>query len=137
MAVDGDGFVECDDPVFEIRPQLQRVCAAGERDLGADERQRRLCRRGDPAEFPDEDRGAQAVGYEGRQFPVVCEGRIAVAGAVGLCDPQLHAMQIAAVGVHRLLGVHDAASGGHEVQLAGSNELLRAEAVLVQHRALE
>ena len=66
---------------------------------------------------------------------MVLEAGRAVAGALGLGDPQLHAVQLAAVAAGGLLGVGDAVPGRHQVELAGPDELGGAEAVPVQHLA--
>ena len=59
-----------------------------------------------------------------------------LAGRVGQRDPQLQAAQGRRRGRGRL-GVGDAAAGGHQVERAGPDELLAAEAVLVEHLAAE
>ena len=46
-------------------------------------------------------------------------------------------MELAAVAAGALLGVGDAVAGGHEVELAGRDDLLGAERVAVQRLALE
>jgi hypothetical protein len=66
---------------------------------------------------------------------VVLERGGTVAGPLGLGDPELDAVQHAAEAAGRLLGVGDAVPGGHEVQLAGADELFGAEAVAMQHLA--
>ena len=60
-----------------------------------------------------------------------------VFGGRGLGDPQLHAVQVAAVGAGALLGVGDAPPGRHQVELAGHDDLLAAERVTVQRLALQ
>ena len=54
-----------------------------------------------------------------------------VAGGLGLGDPELGAENEIAIGVHLLLGVDDPRARGHQVQLAGTDDLLIAEAVSV------
>jgi hypothetical protein len=66
---------------------------------------------------------------------VVLEGGPAVAGRLGLGDPKLDAVQLAAVAAGRLLRVGDPLPGGHEVELPGPDDLLAPEAVAVQHLA--
>ena len=66
---------------------------------------------------------------------MVLERRLAVAGRVGLRDPQLDAVQLPAVGAGRLLGVRDAVTGGHQVELARSQHLVGAETVPVPRLA--
>ena len=70
-----------------------------------------------------------------RQLGVVLEGRLAVAGGLGLGHPELDAVELAPVAVGGLLGVGDAVPGGHEVELAGPDDLIGTEAVAVQDLA--
>ena len=62
---------------------------------------------------------------------MVSEVGSAVSGGVGLGDPQLHEELIPTGGGGDLFGVGDAVTGGHEVELAGAQHLLRTEAVAV------
>ena len=74
---------------------------------------------------------------EDRGLGVVLEGRRAVAGPLGLGHPELHQL-LATRGTGRhLLGVHDAVTGGHEVDLAGPEGLLAPEAVTMDELAVE
>ena len=68
---------------------------------------------------------------------MVLEGGRSVPGRRRLRHPELHAVQRSLVATRRLLGVRDAAPGGHEVELAGPDDLLGAEAVPVQDLAVE
>jgi hypothetical protein len=54
----------------------------------------------------------------------------------GQRDPQLRGVQPGLVG-QRFLGVRDAVARGHQVDLAGADDLLVAQAVAVQHLAFE
>ena len=85
---------------------------------------------------PGDQRRRGPAPLDDRELGVVLEAGVAVAEVVGLCDPELHALQRPAVGAGALLGVHHATTRGHQVHLARADELLRAEAVAVQHGAL-
>ena len=63
---------------------------------------------------------------------MVLEVRRTVPGALGLCDPELDGVQLAHLEAGVLLGMGDAVSGRHDVQLPGPDELLGAEAVAVE-----
>ena len=63
---------------------------------------------------------------------MVLEGGRAVAGGLGHGDPQLDALEGAAVVAGGLLGMRDAVACGHEVELARTDDLLGAETVAVQ-----
>jgi len=91
-------------------------------------------RRGEPAEVSDEHGGLPTVEAEPRQLPVVLEGRCAVAGGFRLGHPELHGVQLCRV-PRILLGVRHAVAGGHEIQLAGPDELLGTQVVEVQQLA--
>jgi hypothetical protein len=56
--------------------------------------------------------------------------------APGQRDPQLRRVQARAF-VQRVLGVGDAAPGGHQVDLAGTDDLFVAQRVAVHHLALD
>ena len=88
-------------------------------------------------EFADEDGGDRVVELDVRQLGVVLERRRAVSGRRRLGDPELDAVHVAAVAAGSLLGVGHAAAGGHEVELAGRDDLLGAEGVAVQRLAFE
>ena len=74
---------------------------------------------------------------ERREVGMVLERRRPVARGVGLSDPQLHAVQHTSIPAGRLLGVRDTVAGGHQVQLAGPDHLLRTEAVAVEDLTVE
>ena len=91
-------------------------------------------RRVQPAEVADEDGRLAAVELEARQLGVVLEGRRAVAGRGRLRHPELDGVDL--LGPRRvLLGVGHPVAGRHEVQLAGPDELLGAQAVEVEQLA--
>ena len=72
-------------------------------------------------------------------FRVVREGRFGVLVFGGQRDPGLQSVEgvvDAAQTFRRAFGMHDAASRGHPVDIAGLDFLHRAEAVAVHHRAL-
>jgi hypothetical protein len=85
------------------------------------------------AELADEHGRGGRVELGPRQLGVVLERGVGVTSRLGLGHPELHAVQDAAVATRVLLGVHDAPAGGHQVELAGADHLLRAEAVVVEH----
>ena len=106
---------------------------AGALDPQLDAHVRRVapCRGLGAGEVPDQHGGRAAVDLQAGQLGVVLEGRVAVAGGLGLGHPELDRVQHrAAAGI--LLGVRHAVAGGHEVELAGPDELLGAEAVEMQ-----
>ena len=108
-------------PGGELRPEQRRVGPGRGRGAG-----QRADQHGDPG-------GAEAGD---RQLGVVLERGRAVAGALRLRHPQLDAVLARRLAAGRLLGVGDAVAGGHEVELAGPDRLLAAQAVPVQQRAL-
>ena len=59
-----------------------------------------------------------------RQLRVVLELGGRVTGRIRLGDPQLHAVQVAVGQAGVLLGVRDAVTGTHEIQLPGPDDLL-------------
>ena len=67
-----------------------------------------------------------------RELGVVLEAGLAVPGGLGLRDPQLDAVQVAAVAPGPLLAVGHPVTGRHEVELARTDRLLGAEAVAVE-----
>ncbi len=62
---------------------------------------------------------------------MVFESRGTVAGGIRLGHPQLGAVKLAAISAGVLLGVSHPVAGGHQVELAGPDDLLRTEAVTV------
>jgi hypothetical protein len=68
---------------------------------------------------------------------MVYEVRRLIARDVRLGDPQLDAVQHAAVARRRLLRMGHTAPGGHQVELPGADRLLAAEAVGVHDLALD
>lgn len=71
-----------------------------------------------------------------REFGVVIEGGRAILMLRRQGDPQLCRVQLLAV-VQRILGVGDAMSSGHQIDLARADDLLVAQAVAVQDLALD
>src|SRR5439155_1735816 len=67
----------------------------------------------------------------------VLEGRRARAGGLRLRHPELQAVERAGRALRRLLRVGHSPAGRHEVELARFDELLSAEAVVVDDLALE
>ena len=88
----------------------------------------------DPGHVAHEDGPLGVVELEPRQLGVVLEGRRPVAGVGRLGHPELDGVHL--FGPCRiLLGVGHPVARGHEVQLAGPDELLGAQAVEVQELA--
>ena len=81
-------------------------------------------------------RGAAAQ-IQSRNLGDVLERRGDVAVGVGQRHPQLHAVKPPAIRLGRPLRVRDAASGGHHVHAARPHRRFEAEAVLMQHFAVE
>ena len=82
-----------------------------------------------PVEVADQDGRHCALEVELRQLLVVLERRGLVAGRRRLRDPELDSLQRSSIAARSLLGVRDAAAGGHEVELAGCDHLLGAERI--------
>jgi hypothetical protein len=72
-----------------------------------------------------------------RKAGVMREARFGVPLRFRQRDPQLQAVQQRGAAGRRFLRVRDARSGRHQVQLAWPDQLPAAEAVPVQHQALE
>jgi heat-inducible transcriptional repressor len=107
------------------------------RQLGADEGGVVAGRADRLPELADQHRGDRPVQLDPRQLGVVLEVRCAVPGCVRLGDPQLEPLDDAAVVPGGLLAVADPVPGGHQVQLSGRDDLLGAQAVAVQHLAVD
>ena len=90
-----------------------------------------------PVEVADQDGRDCALEVELRQLVVVLERRSVVAGRRRLRDPELDALDRSPIAARSLLGVRDAATGGHEVELAGSDHLLGAERIAMQRLPFE
>ena len=84
-------------------------------------------RRPRTVELADEHRRFRRRELDSRKFAVVLESRRAVAGGVGLRDPELHAVQLAPDRRSPPRRA-DAVAGGHQVELAGLDDLVRAQA---------
>ena len=91
------------------------------------------CRLGDssPSSDPTSTVARPVREFDEWQVDVMLERGCTVAGGLGLGDPELGAENEIAIGVHLLLGVDDPRAHGHQVQLAGTDDLLIAEAVSV------
>ena len=79
----------------------------------------------------------EAVPVQHRQIGVVTEVRCDIAVRCGQRDPQLQPAQVTRGPGGRGLRVADAAAGGHQVELAGPDQLVVAEAVLVADPPVE
>jgi hypothetical protein len=85
------------------------------------------------AETPDQDGGNRPAQLTLRELRVVLERPGSVPGQLGQRNPQLDALQPAAVVAGGLLRVAHRVARGHQVELAGLDDLLGAEAVAVEH----
>ena len=65
------------------------------------------------------------------------EGGLTVPGGLGLGHPELDALELAPKAAGVLLGVGHAVTGGHQIELSGSYDLLRAQAVAVEDLAAD
>jgi hypothetical protein len=72
-----------------------------------------------------------------RHLAVVFEAGRAVPGVVGQRDPELQAVHARRVVRRCVLGVGDAPSGRHQVELTGLDQLVTADAVAVLDHALD
>ncbi len=90
-----------------------------------------------PAKRPASTVIRNPAAIEDRQRRIMLEGRLAVALVLRQRDPQLRELEPAWRVRGRFLGVRDAASSGHEVDLARLDPLPVAEAVGVQDRPLD
>ena len=118
-----------------VERQVDR-CTGLERDVGADERGVHDRRRADPVDLPDHHRRRDAGRGPDRQVDHLLERGSPGRGAVGQRDPQLHGVHPGAL-TDRELGVGDAPAGGHEVELTGPHDHVRADAVPVVDLALD
>ena len=84
----------------------------------------------------DEDRALSPFEREPGQVVVMLERRVAVAGRLGLRHPELDPVQCSRT-PRVLFGMGDPVAGGHQVELSGTDQLLRPEAVEVEHLALD
>jgi hypothetical protein len=85
------------------------------------------------AELPDQYGGYRPAEFALGELRVVLERPSPVPSRLGQRDPQLDALQCAAVVTGGLLRVAHGVARGHQVQLAGLDHLLGAEAVAVKH----
>ena len=136
-AIHLDGAGDQDQRVFVVGPERQRGGAGPEVEVDADVVGVAARRRRGAVEVADEDGGDRAVELDAWQLVVVLERGRAVAGGRRLGDPELDALESSPVAPGALLGVRDAAAGGHEVELARRDDLLGAERVAVERLAFE
>jgi hypothetical protein len=123
--------------VFVVRPQRDRRSTGAQFEIDARVVGVSSGRRGDIGECSDQDGGGTAVEVDSWKLGVVLESWCAIAGVGGLGDPELDAVEVAAVAVDSLLGVGNAVACGHEVELARFDHLLGAQRVAVQRGAVE
>jgi hypothetical protein len=134
LAVHPHLAVQDDQGVLEGGLQRPVAPAGGHGQVDPDQLAVAPGRGGGAGEAADQDGPGAVVQLDPGELGVVLEGGGAVAGPLRLGDPQLDAVQLATV-AGALLGVGDAVAGRHQVELAGPDELLGAEAVAVQHLA--
>jgi hypothetical protein len=135
---DHPGTVGGDHPVLEVRPHWQHVVLpVGDRDLEPDQRREHVGRRPLAEVLTDDDRYRGCAVADHRQVAVVREARLGEPVLLRQRDPQLQAVQDGGPPRRGFLRVRDAPPGGHQVQLAGPDQLPAAEAVPVQYQALE
>ena len=123
--------------VLEVRVERQlqgRGVVAGQ--VGTEQRRVEPARRLSPGQRTGQQGEGDPLLLPARQVGMMVEGRGDVALLVGQRDPQLRGVGVALVG-QRLLGVGDAMTGGHQVDLAGADHLDVAQAVAVQRLALD
>ena len=123
-------------PMFEGRVDIERdMRAAVEVDLRTEQRGERVHRRAISGQLAEKDLDRGGAD-RARLRSVVGEVATGVAVGVGQCHPQLRAVQDG-----RLrggdLGVADAGTSRHEVQLAGPDHRVHAGAVAVLHLTAE
>ena len=130
VSVDGEPGAVGQHPVLvcRVETELDRRPRV-EGDLGAEQGGEGLDRRGLAGEGAEEDREGGAVESRGGRL-VVLESLGGVAMRVGQGDPELGAVQDGRAGGGDL-GVGDAEAAGHQVDLAGADDGVRAEAVAV------
>ena len=136
--LDAQRALQDDQGVLVAGPQRQRGPAARQRQVGTQVVGVAAGRRLGPRQLADQHGGDGAADRRHRQLGMVLERGRPVAGLLRLGHPELDALGAPGRRAgRRLLGVGDAAAGGHEVELAGADELLGTEAVAVQHLAVE
>jgi hypothetical protein len=117
--------------VLEFRPQRQHGRRTGlDRDLRAYDRREHGRGRGRSGEFAEGHDALRAFEFEPRKRSVPLEAGGDPVAAVRQRHPQLQALDERGL-AQRELGVRDAGAAGHEVQLAGAQQHVRAEAVAV------
>ena len=76
------------------------------------------------AEFADQDRAGQAWDSRNGQFDMTIETRARISIRVGQRNPQLHSVEGRRFARQGHLTVHNAAAGGHDVQLVRADHHL-------------
>src|SRR3954451_13863526 len=125
--VDEAGATEHHEGVLVVRAEWNRRPARTEVEVDADMVGVAPSGRGEIIDGTDHDGGDRVIELEPWEVGVMFEGGGSVPGVGRLGDPELHAVQVAAVSAGALFGVGDAATSGHEVELAGRDHLLGAE----------
>ncbi len=142
LTVDRDGAVDQIDPaVLMLRRNHQR-CARRQLQRHVQRARRHPHRRGQPERIPGDDGAAHARAFELRQGVggMVREAGIDLLLPARQGHPGLDAVQAGALLAHlgrRALGVDDAVAGRHPVDVAGDDGLHAAQAVAVDHAAVE
>ena len=126
LAVDRDRAGQRHQPVLEVRPQRPRSRCPGAAPASAPT-SGVSCRVGavTPASVPASTVSSDWSSSTPGSSAWCGEGRLAEPGGVRLGHPQLHPLQRAAEAAGRLLRVGHAPAGGHQVELAGRDQLLR------------
>ena len=117
--------------MFERRVEWNLGLAAHD-DVGADHRPVGSGARTRLGELTHEHGGGGLAELDDRQLGQVLELGLGPPGGIGLRNPQLEAVHLTRGIVRALLGVGDAATGGHQVELTGPDELFAPDAVGVR-----
>ncbi len=123
-----------DEGVLEVRPQFHDAVTSVKAKLKTHEVAVTSSRRALVAMLTDEDGAIAVANPEPGQLFVMLEGRSCVASCLGERYPELHAVQFTRGDAGILLRVRDTLARGHEVQLAGRDQLLAAQAVSMDNR---
>ena len=132
------GAVHGDHRVLEVLADFKHeVIAAGHGDLQPGQGAEHPGRGSLTPVLADDDGHARVALAHHRQIRVMRERGLGKPVPLRKRDPQLQPVQHGGPSGRGLLGMRDAPPGGHQVQLAGPDQLPAAEAVPVQHQALE
>lgn len=130
----GNGALEHDDGVFVALANRNRAGTEVERQFGAEVLGVAAGIDRDARKRSDKDTGGPGGDVSVGEFRVVFEGGWIATRSFGLSDPELDAVQ-AAVELGGFLGVRDATTGGHEIELSGTDQLFGSETVAMEEFA--